>query len=101
MHLPQTLHNSCFKFVLTFSNDWLLTSVLILTHPVFLTGIFSESTVRGLEFYGKSNPAFYETARFLKFVGNIWKIMSVKSPSKGVCVVTTGKVFMCVERLIS
>jgi len=66
--------------------------MLILTQ-YFLTGIFSESTVRGLEFYGESNPAFLETARFLKFIGNIRKIMSVKSPSKGAYVVTTDNFF--------
>ena len=45
--------------------------------------VFSESTARGLEYYSKDHPAFMETARYVKFISNIWKIMSVKSPFKG------------------
>ena len=48
-----------------------------------LSGVFSESTARGLEYYSKDYPAFMETARFVKFICNIWKIMSVKSSLKG------------------
>jgi len=48
-----------------------------------VSGVFSESTVRALEFYANICPDFLETARFLKFVLQIWKIMSLKTPSKG------------------
>ena len=49
---------------------------------IFITGVISESTVRGLEFYSGSHPSFKDTARYIKFILNIWKIMSLKS-SKG------------------
>ena len=50
---------------------------------IFITGVFSESTVRGLEFYSDSHPSFKDTAKYIKFILNIWKIMSLKSSSKG------------------
>ena len=49
----------------------------------FIAGVFSESMVLALEFYNKNYPEFLETAPFLKFVLNVWKVMSLKTPSKG------------------
>lgn len=49
-----------------------------------LLGIFSESVARGLEVYGENQPGFLQTSRFVTFVLNIWKIMSVKTVSKGI-----------------
>lgn len=46
-------------------------------------GVFSDSTVCGLEYYASKYPNFAETARFVKFIKNIWDIMSVKSTNKG------------------
>ena len=57
-----------------------ITKVYVL---IFITGVFSESTVRGLEFYSDSHPSFKDTAGYIKFILNNWKIMSLKSPSKG------------------
>ena len=44
--------------------------------------VFSESTANGLKYYGKIYPAFLETSRYVKFISNIWNILSVKFPSK-------------------
>lgn len=44
-------------------------------------GVFSESTIRGLQFYDKAG--WKETAAFIEFVLRMWKIVAVKSPSKG------------------
>ena len=57
-----------------------ITKVYVL---IFITGVFSESTVRGLEFYSDSHPSFKDTARYIKFILNIWKIMLLNSPLKG------------------
>ena len=57
-----------------------ITKVYVL---IFMTGVFRESTVQGLEFYSDSHPSFKGTARYIKFILNIWKIMSLNSPSKG------------------
>ena len=46
-------------------------------------GVFNETTGRGLEFYLDKYPAFIETCRYVKFISNIWKVISVKTPSKG------------------
>ena len=65
-----------------------ITKVYVL---IFITGVFSESTVRSLEFYSDSHPSFKDTARYIKFILNIWKIMSLKSPSKGTrCILVLG-----------
>ena len=45
-----------------------ITKVYVL---IFITGVFSESTVRGLEFYSDSHPSFKDTARYIKFILNI------------------------------
>ena len=37
-----------------------ITKVYVL---IFITGVFSESTVRGLEFYSDSHPSFKDIAR--------------------------------------
>ena len=47
-------------------------------------GVFNEATGRGLEFYLDKYPAFVETCRYIKFISNIWKIISVRTPSKGI-----------------
>ena len=57
-----------------------ITKVYVL---IFITGVFSELTVRGLKFYSDSHPSFKDTARYIKFIFNIWKIMSLNSPSTG------------------
>ena len=44
--------------------------------------VFHESTVRGLQFYSDGHPEFADTARYLNFISNIWKILSVKAPYK-------------------
>ena len=49
----------------------------------WFVGVFHESTIRGLEFYSEEHPQFVETARYLKFISTIWKILSVKAPYKG------------------
>jgi len=46
-------------------------------------GVFGESTVRGLRFYSKEIPDFLETAAYVEFIGNVWKVISLKTPSKG------------------
>ena len=48
-----------------------------------IAGIFSESAARGLMHHAASYPGFLETARFVTFITNIWKIMSVKASHKG------------------
>ena len=47
-------------------------------------GVFSEPIARGLEMYSSENPGFAETAKFVKFISNIWKIMSVRTPKKDI-----------------
>ena len=49
----------------------------------YVVGVFYESTVRGLQFYSDGHPEFADTARYLNFISNIWKILSVKAPYKG------------------
>ena len=46
----------------------------------FAKGVFHDSTIRALEYYSGAHPAFPQTAKFLKVVGNAWKILNVKSP---------------------
>ena len=69
---------------------------MIATLHLFSLGIFSESTARGLEFYSTVHPGFMETAQYVKFVNNIWKIMSVKAPFKGLCFRITLLGIICV-----
>ena len=46
---------------------------------LLVSGIFSESTANGLDFYSSDYAAFAETACYVKFIGNIWKIVSLKT----------------------
>ena len=64
-----------------------LCSTLTVLHQSILLGlgVFSESTAHGLDFYSSEYAPFAETARYVKFIGNIWKIVSLKTPSKGKC----------------
>lgn len=55
----------------------------MLTGYINFAGIFSESTALGLEFYGKQFPEFLQSARFVRFVVDVWKTLSLKNPSKG------------------
>jgi len=50
---------------------------------IHFLGVFSESTSLGLKHYVTTYPAFCETARYIDFITNLWKIMSVKAPYKG------------------
>ena len=55
----------------------------ILLKLVICAGIFHQSTIFTLEMHSDEIPALLETSRLLKFIGNIWKILSVKSKFKG------------------
>ena len=59
------------------------------------SGVFSESTARELQLYGKSFPGFLDTARFITFITNIWKIMSVKTPVKGIVSLSYNTIHCC------
>ena len=52
---------------------------------VIFIGVLSESTVLGLKHYASICPEFAETTRYVEFISNVWKIMSVKAPYKGIC----------------
>ena len=56
---------------------------LEITINYFFLGVFSESTARGLRFYASQISEFCNTASFVEFIGNLWKVMSLKTPSKG------------------
>ena len=59
---------------------------------MLLLGVFSEPIACALEMYKGENPGFTETAKFVKFIFNIWKIMSIRTPEKGiVCVMKSFK----------
>ena len=49
----------------------------------FVCSVFSESTANALELFSKENSGFEETARFVKLVCNVWKIMTVRTPFQG------------------
>ena len=51
--------------------------------PFGFVGVFSESTARALEYYAKDYPELLETSRFVKYINDLWKVMSLKTPSKG------------------
>ena len=55
----------------------------------YFLGIFNESTARALEFYAKDHKPFLETSRFVTFIMNVWKIISVKSKAKGMLIAQT------------
>ena len=46
-----------------------------------IVGIFNDHTIRGLEYY--NSPGWKDTAAFCRFSHNMWKILNVKSTSKG------------------
>ena len=52
-------------------------------HFLLYAGVFSESTANALELFSKENSGLEETARFVKLVCNVWKIMTVRTPFKG------------------
>ena len=74
---------SCCNISLILVYSFLHSYYFIFTTYTLASGVFSESTVKALEYYGKEYPDFLETARFVKFVLAIWKLMSLKTPSKG------------------
>ena len=51
------------------------------TSPQHALSIFHESTVTALKFY--KEPGWEETAAYAEVIVNVWKIVSVKNPSKG------------------
>ena len=46
--------------------------------------MFSESTYCGLIYYADTHAGFMETAQYVQFIANIWKVLSVKAPYKGI-----------------
>ena len=34
--------------------------------------------------YDSKNPEFAETSKFVKFITNVWKTMSIRTPEKGI-----------------
>ena len=48
-----------------------------------VAGVFSEATSLALELFSDAYPGFKDTAKYVKFVCNIWKIMTVRTPNKG------------------
>ena len=49
----------------------------------YVIGVFYESTVRGLQFYSDGHSEIANTARYLNFMSNIWKILSVNAQYEG------------------
>ena len=50
---------------------------------LLLAGVFSESTARALSYYSTIYPDFAGTGNFVTFINKLWKVMSLKTPSKG------------------
>ena len=50
----------------------------------FNSGVFSESTYCGLIYYAETHAGFTETAQYVQLIANIWKVLSVKAPYKGI-----------------
>ena len=48
----------------------------------YVVGVFHESTVHGWQFFSDGHPEFADTAQYLNFISNIWKLLSVKAPYK-------------------
>ena len=46
--------------------------------------MFSESTYCGLIYYADTHAGFMETAQYVQFIANIWKVLSVKAPYKSI-----------------
>lgn len=47
----------------------------------FLSGVFNESVVNGLQYYKK--PGWIETSKWVKYNLTLWKIQNVKTTSQG------------------
>ncbi len=56
----------------------------LFTLAFFYSGIFSESTINGLRYYSET-PECEQTASFVELILKTWKIVNVKSLSKGEC----------------
>ena len=64
---------------------FLFSTFVIYSHRFFhYSGIFSESTINGLRYYSET-PECEQTASFLELILKMWKIVNVKSLSKGEC----------------
>ena len=48
-----------------------------------ILGVFSDSTAHALQLFADANLGFEGTAKFVKMISSIWKIMTVKTPYKG------------------
>ena len=48
----------------------------------FFLGLFSESTAHALQLYSDEYPELLQTYKFVQFVGNLWKIMSLNLHQK-------------------
>ena len=46
--------------------------------------MFSESTYCDLSYYADSHAGLMETAQYVQFITNIWKVISAKPPYKGI-----------------
>ena len=47
-----------------------------------ISAVFSDSTISALRYY--KLPGWESTAQFIAFITNMWKILNVKSASKGI-----------------
>ena len=45
---------------------------------------FNKSTAHALEYDAEKNPGFVGTSKFVKFISNVWKTMSIATPTKGI-----------------
>ena len=50
---------------------------------LYFLGVFSESTAKPFELYGKDTSDFVQASKFVQFVCDLCKIVLLKSPSKG------------------
>ena len=51
------------------------------TSPRHALAVFSESTLRGLQFY--DNCKWSITGQFVSFILNLWKVLNIQTPVKG------------------
>ena len=51
---------------------------------VTILDVFKKSAAHALEYDAEKNPEFVGTSKFMKFISNIWKTMSVTTPKKGI-----------------
>ena len=54
--------------------------------------MFSEST-----YYAGTHAGFMETAQYVQFIANIWKVLSVKAPDKGILMFFCDNKFLTVS----